>query len=126
MVSVDNIHRLLGTLQQDLASKSEKSSPSDHSNVTRKNQSGKKKIDQDALKKSLSKKLASLPLNVDNNEKLARYVFLESVLLWEFGDGVSDSHQLNEIIQKIDSTIQADKELQNAFKSMLIALQAKP
>jgi len=66
------------------------------------------KISSGDLKKSISKKLKLLDRKSRNYEQLSNGVFLESVLLWEFGDDIIN-----------DGIICNDKESSRKFSRLI-------
>ncbi|VAW67889.1 hypothetical protein MNBD_GAMMA08-1907 [hydrothermal vent metagenome] len=78
-----------------------------------------KKIPSAELKKNISKKLKLLDKKNENYEHLSNEVFLESVLLWEFGDDIVNDPAFHPMLDKINNAICDDRESSRKF-SLLI------
>jgi len=105
------------------ASKKEKSAL----NTSTKNAAGtfEKKIKKTSaaeLKKNISDKLKKLDINSESYQKLSKSIFLESVILWEFGDDIINDPSFHQIIEKITSAInsneKASKDLATLVKQL--------
>ncbi|VAW58565.1 hypothetical protein MNBD_GAMMA11-2515 [hydrothermal vent metagenome] len=77
------------------------------------------KISSGDLKKSISKKLKLLDRKSRNYEQLSNGVFLESVLLWEFGDDIINDPEFQQMLQKINGIICNDKESSRKFSRLI-------
>jgi len=74
-----------------------------------------KKTSAAELKKNISEKLKKLDVNSENYHKLSKRIFLESVILWEFGDDIINDPDFHQIIEKITSAINNNEK---AFKDL--------
>ncbi|MCW8928606.1 MAG: hypothetical protein OQL19_00015 [Gammaproteobacteria bacterium] len=81
---------------------------------------------QSVLKSTIVNKLKQLDSSDKEFISKARVLFLESIILWEFGDSISsNAPYFSEIISKIDETIENDPESAKKFKQLIEQLTSK-
>ncbi len=85
-----------------------------------------KKISSNELKKSISEKLQSLDKKNDDYMQQSSNVFLESVLLWEFGEEIINAPEFHQMLDKINNAIHSNKESSDKFSRLIKQLSEKP
>ena len=83
-----------------------------------------KKISKDELKKNLSQKLKSIPKNTENKSR-SKDVFLESVILWEFGEQLANDPLFAEIKSKVRQTIESNPETSEKLEKLIDQLSSR-
>ena len=77
-----------------------------------------KRISQDELKDNIAKKLKSLDAE-DTNSALPKEILLESIILWEFGEQISNDPFFSELKSKITSAINENKEASDKLDKVI-------
>ena len=77
------------------------------------------KQSSDELKKSITKKLSALDTNNKNYKQQSNNIFLESVLIWEFGEDIINDSNFQQMIVKLNDAICQNKETSNKFDLLI-------
>ncbi|MBL4705423.1 MAG: hypothetical protein JKY54_12950 [Flavobacteriales bacterium] len=77
------------------------------------------KLDQEALKKLIVKRLDSIDQNKGNPAQLARKIFVETALIWEFGEDILHDEQFSLLVQQVESSMSGNPTLDKEFALML-------
>lgn len=73
----------------------------------------------DALREKVRERIGGLdPREGEHREKAIR-IFLESIILWEFGDELAPTHEFSEIITNIRSEMNAHPTLRSHLNSLV-------
>ena len=82
-----------------------------------------KKTSPTELKKSISEKLRILDKKSPDYNQQSRNIFLESVLLWEFGEDIINAPEFHQMLDKISNTICNNKESSRKFSKLIKQLR---
>jgi hypothetical protein len=100
-----------------------KKSDKTHKKSTKKSSPSKKKaverISKEALKKQIINKLSLLNINEEDFQSRSQIIFLESVILWEFGDALVNDSMLSTITKDVREAITSNKTSKNKLNSLI-------
>ena len=82
-----------------------------------------RKIDRKALKRMMAEKLKALSASTGSDQKLQR-VFIEIVLIWEFGEAILMDPGLNLIIDEMAQAIEHHPRLNQQMNLLISQLTA--
>lgn len=124
MPRLDNLNQLISTLRSDISRKAGQTTKTDAGKSVSKKQKNKTNAPDtlqstEALELKIETRIKELADEPDVSNEHLRYIFLESVLLWKFGEHMSADPKFNDMVRHIDASIQTDSDLKNKFQSML-------
>jgi len=77
------------------------------------------KISQTELKKKITEKLKSTGSNTPESLQKSKEIFLESVILWEFGENLINDPSFPILIDKIRTTLDEDEQTSKNFERLI-------
>lgn len=75
------------------------------------------------LKKKVAEKLRRIDPDAPNARRDSVHVFLESVLLWEFGEHLMDDPKFYALLDDVQSSMEADSGLGEDLSALLASLR---
>lgn len=127
MTTVGRLQQILAQIRSTLASKADSQKASrtaGHAAVIRGSPGGARPT-VDELKAQISGGLAATDPTSPQGRQEARRVFLESVLLAEFGVGLANDPRFAEVVSGVQETFEHDPELLEGLDSVLDELRAR-
>ena len=79
--------------------------------------------DPKALERKIASRIRLLPLDSDKELRTAIRVFMEDVLLAEFGDELGQDPGFYEMVESLATTVSGDKALSGEFKSLFRSMR---
>jgi hypothetical protein len=121
---IQGFNAIVQTLRQRMASKQEKASASKLSNNkshTKQQKTTHAKADVGELKAQIAKRLSAITPE-QRRSKQGQRIFLESVLVWEFGDDITSDPAFAELAADIQKMIENEPGVKDRFAEMLESL----
>ena len=123
MNKIGNIGQILGIIRSQTKAGISKQKNGKESSAEINAASSIKRISRDELKNNIIRKLKSAPKNADT-VLISKDVFLESVMLWEFGEQLANDPLFTEIRNKvrqaIDNNPDASKKLEKLIQQLSV------
>ena len=79
--------------------------------------------DPKALERKIASRIRLLPLDSDKELRTAIRVFMEDVLLAEFGDELGQDPGFYEMVEGLATTVSSDKALSGEFKTLFRSMR---
>jgi hypothetical protein len=121
---VQGFNAIVQALRQRIASKQEKVSASklsSNKSQTSQQKTTHAKAEIGELKAQIAKRLSAITPE-QRRSKQGQRIFLESVLVWEFGDDITSDPAFAELAADIQNTIENEPGIKDRFAEMLEAL----
>ena len=109
MDKIQNISQIMEIVRSQISNKSSSNTKKGAVNLKTKQAGKHKRISQDELKNNISKRIKSLN-NSETRDDSAREIFLESIILWEFGENIANDPFFAELKSKILLALKENKE----------------
>lgn len=105
---IQNVSQLVAILQAQLAAKTANAATLRRSSAK---DSGKTPSQQPQLESLIARRVASIDVNDPQRGRKAFRVFLESVLLAQFGEQLINDAQFYQMVEQVHTTMEADPQL---------------
>lgn len=76
------------------------------------------------LRRKLQKRLSDINPDDTQKDRKSQRLFLESVLAWEFGEGLLQDSQLDELIDNIQQALNSDPTVERQMRELMTNLTA--
>lgn len=123
MAEIDGLGYMLEVLRRRISANSKRTGQVSSSSQTKtkstSNASVKPKASVSELRQRIRERLRALPQDSGKNEEHATRVFLESVLLWEFGDDIAPNHELGDLVSNITSEMRSHPDIRRDLANLL-------
>ncbi|OOG44455.1 hypothetical protein B0B52_06850 [Polaromonas sp. A23] len=86
---------------------------------------GNPRFDLEALEKKMRARIQKLSPDVDRSLDASVRVFIEGVLLWEFGDDLNQDPHFYQMLDEIVPKICENKDLANKFHQLFSDMQSR-
>jgi hypothetical protein len=78
----------------------------------------KRSLDLKSLERKLQARIGKLQRQEGTSFEALTRIFIESILLWEFGDELSQDPRFHQMLDEIVETVAQDDELKEQFRSL--------
>lgn len=127
MDPIDNARRSLEALRRQLADKLAKNHETGRAQDPPALPSGTSKPGlTPTLRQNVARKVKGLSRSDPNYEDKAIGIFVESVLLNEFGEGLIHNPEFREIMQNVQQSMRSDAHLRAEFQALMKTLESEP
>lgn len=124
MDKIKQINSIFSTARPQTSKQSKTEQLHTEKKVNIKSRKKTKKISSNEIKKIISKKLKALDIKSENYTRQANRVFLESILLWEFGENIINAPEFHQMLEKINDTISSNNESSCKLSELIKQLTA--
>jgi hypothetical protein len=83
-------------------------------------------ISIEELRKRLGREMRNLDLKLPENRRQARIIFIESVIAWDFGDGLLNDPNFSLFVRDVEKSMSSDPKVAQALDQLLQQLQNTP
>lgn len=124
MDPINRLNRLLETLRQQIAESSRRPNTSRPQAADTSSSKGPAKLALPDLRRRIQERIQLEPATLDGQRR-AKRLFLESVLIWEFGDGLMLDKQYQHMLDNIQAALEADPETDKQFSELIAELSRR-
>lgn len=79
----------------------------------------------DELRSAISRQLRAIDLRTAGGRHQGRRMFIESVLVWDFGDRLLEDHRLDTVVRDVEQSLIEDAAIAAKFDSLIASLASR-
>lgn len=123
MDPISRLNRLIQTLRLRMAESSRRLESSRRGPTTEKSRGTTlPKLALPELRRQIQERIQAAEPNTSEGKRQAKRIFLESVLVWEFGEDLLRDQRYQTMLDRIQATIEVDTELDQQFNALVADL----
>ena len=119
MDRIKNISQIMEIVRSQVSGSSARAKNKTSGSTSRSSPGRIGKVSQAELKKQISDKIKAANPGKKASLKESRKIFLESVILWEFGENLINDPAFQGIIDKISTTLDENEETSRHFDKLI-------
>ena len=127
-MKVDGISGLIEVLRRRIGAQSQRLETSKRADKNKEadNLRGHRRVNAVELEAGIRNRILELDPEDDDYQDNATGIFLESVLLWEFGDEMSKDEEFADLILKMKESFTSNKDLRDSMDRLIKQLSSLP
>jgi len=126
MDPINRLNRLIESLRQQIAESARRAETPARARAGETSRgTGPQKPGLPELRRQIQERIQALEPAGTNGQRRARRVFLESVLVWEFGDGFLSDQRYQTMLDGVQAAIENDADLDKQFTTLLYELSRR-
>lgn len=125
MDPINRLNRLLETLRQQIAESARRSDTSRTQTSPSQSGNGAVKLALPELRRRIQDRIQGVEPTTPEGQRQAKRLFLESVLVWEFGDNLLLDKQYQHMLDNIQATIESDPDTDKQFTALVTDLSRR-
>lgn len=119
MDRIKSLNSIVEVVRAQISSRTHSSKRRSSSASTASGTARTQKLSQQDLRRSIAEKISALDPNNQRELDRSKQIFLESVVLWEFGGDLINDPTFPELIDKIKSTLDQNQDAAQHFENMI-------
>ena len=123
MDPISNVGQLVETLRKQLVESQQKTGTAAKASATSKAAAGATRPGVEELQRKVREKLRHIDSNDPKALSKSVHVFLESVLLWEFGESLMDDPKFHALLDDVQRSMESHPHTRNQLSTLIAQLR---